>query len=88
MSEVGREEEEMVGVLPTLLPKRRIAEPVKDHNMDICREEVDGRGRTRTYDPGIMSRSRRLRLSHGVASLQAFRESAEAVISPHLRWSC
>jgi hypothetical protein len=37
VSEVGHDEVEMVGVLPTLLPKRRNAELVKNHKVPICR---------------------------------------------------
>jgi hypothetical protein len=42
VSDVGHEEEEMVWVLPTLLPKRRNAELVKNHKVTICRENPDG----------------------------------------------
>ena len=42
----------------------------------------DGPSGTRTQDPGIKSRSRCLRLSHSVASLQASRARTGLVISP------
>jgi hypothetical protein len=41
VSEIGHDEVEMVGVLPTLLPKRRNAEPVKNQKVTICRETFD-----------------------------------------------
>ena len=53
VSEVGHDEVEMVGVLPTLLPKCRNAEPVKNPKVAIYREEDDGPSGTRTQDLGI-----------------------------------
>jgi hypothetical protein len=50
VSQLGREEEEMVGVLPTLLPKRRNAEPVKNQKVTICRENFDAPDGIRTCD--------------------------------------
>jgi hypothetical protein len=50
VSEVGHEDEEMVGVSPTLLPKRRNAEPVKKQKVTICRANFDAPVRMRTGD--------------------------------------
>ena len=49
-SESGHDEEAMVGVLPTLLPKGRNAELAKDQKGAICRENFDAPDRIRTCD--------------------------------------
>jgi hypothetical protein len=53
--ELGARKRTWWGVLPTLLPKRRNAEPVKNQNMLICRANTDGPSGTRTQDLGIKS---------------------------------
>ena len=53
MSEIGDDEEEMVGVLPTLLPKRPNAVSAVRLKAAICRDNAHGPSGTRTQDLGI-----------------------------------